>query len=400
MEWGIYVEDENFKCHDAAEPYSRSQYLVYKSGDWRWHVKATFQGPVLRKSNTQRGKRMTRRQEFREFILLIEFSSLSLLDDTITEIEIQPSSEGLHSTQLAELPLNCHLNKLPTENAYRALACQFVYQLKEDIFKRIYPRLPDSPGNKCLSLSQIITSRDIAPGVSLVHLNDRKQEYIFKAIDRPLYQPRDSDVLQQELLNLQRVQACSRIVHLVAIVTSGNPYHSGKAKDNSNMLRGFVLEYHAHGSLHEILGGTFSQHKWTKWPLQIAYGLRHLHTNKITHMDLKPSNIVIGSDGDARLIDISGLNTTPNWTAPELRNQLDPSSSSWKTRVQHDAWAFGMVLSRILLLEDAGRTAEPLHELVQKLIEENPDERLDMNAAIHELEEYPIPPNSNSPGIP
>jgi hypothetical protein len=81
-------------------------------------------------------------------------------------------------------------------------------------------------------------------------------------------------------------------------------------------------------------------------------------------MDLKLLNIVIGSDGDARLIDISGLNTTLNWTASELWNQLDPLSSLWKTRVQHDAWVFGMVLSRILLLEDAGRIAEPLHELV------------------------------------
>jgi serine/threonine protein kinase len=40
--------------------------------------------------------------------------------------------------------------------------------------------------------------------------------------------------------------------------------------------------------------------------MQIAMGLNELHRHGITHMDLKPSNIVISEQGDTVLIDISG----------------------------------------------------------------------------------------------
>ena len=62
---------------------------------------------------------------------------------------------------------------------------------------------------------------------------------------------------------------------------------------------------------------------------QLASALGALHTNGVLHLDLKPANIMIGSDGRVRLIDfgIADLigNTrevslgTPGYASPEVR---------------------------------------------------------------------------------
>ncbi|KAJ5728772.1 uncharacterized protein N7483_003280 [Penicillium malachiteum] len=45
---------------------------------------------------------------------------------------------------------------------------------------------------------------------------------------------------------------------------------------------------------------------------------------KKTHMDLKPSNVVVNGDGDAILIDVSAIGgITHEWRAPEFRDEID-----------------------------------------------------------------------------
>jgi hypothetical protein len=58
--------------------------------------------------------------------------------------------------------------------------------------------------------------------VHLVRVNS--VESVYKEVDRPLYMPRDSEVLELELRNLERMRGSKGIMRLIAAVVSNNPY--------------------------------------------------------------------------------------------------------------------------------------------------------------------------------
>jgi hypothetical protein len=94
------------------------------------------------------------------------------------------------------------------------------------------PRIPDSrrpvqsplPTYKVDSntvtrdLSQIRKEKELASGVYEVRTNSDKDLYVYKEVDRPLYEPRDSEVLEQELRNLERFRGIKVVVQLLAAV--------------------------------------------------------------------------------------------------------------------------------------------------------------------------------------
>ncbi|KAG5287030.1 protein kinase [Histoplasma ohiense] len=59
-------------------------------------------------------------------------------------------------------------------------------------------------------------------------------------------------------------------------------------------MRGILLDYHSEGTLEQALrAADGSNHPWRRWALHIADALYRLHPRNNTHMDLKPSNVVI-----------------------------------------------------------------------------------------------------------
>jgi len=77
-------------------------------------------------------------------------------------------------------------------------------------------------------------------------------------------------------------------------------------------------------------------------------------------MDIKHSNIVLDNDGNAILIDISGIGgMTYEWRAPEIQDEIDPFDLPFQTRRLNDAWAYGMLLKNIVSqVEDGGPFVE------------------------------------------
>ena len=76
-------------------------------------------------------------------------------------------------------------------------------------------------------------------------------EYVYKEVNRPLYMPRDSEVLELELWNLERMRGRKGVVRLIVTIVSDNPYRTVKAKedDNPTSLQEILLEYYLNGTL-------------------------------------------------------------------------------------------------------------------------------------------------------
>lgn len=146
--------------------------------------------------------------------------------------------------------------------------------------------------------------------------------------------------LRQQCLGEARILAALRHPHIVEIFDCGDdegrPY--------------LVLEYLAGHTLEELL--PLPPPQALDYLLQIATALAHCHAQGIVHADIKPSNVVITSDGQVKLIDfgiavpemqaqIGPLVGSPHYVAPErvLGKPLTAAS---------DVYSFGIVLFQVI----------------------------------------------------
>lgn len=395
LELGAYKEDEDFLCRGDPEPHLRSQNAIFHSDGYKWHIKITFRGRILREKVAEaflkvQKQRAVRRQQLQTFISFIKFECLPLLGNTVTEVEFRPMSRAKRRlrTDSKILPVRGTISDLSAENGYKQFSSNFDYQIREDPSRVFYPPLKNV-WVPTTSFPNIKLIEEVAPGVSRVSIisDTEERNYIFKSIDKPLYEPRDSEILAQELQNLQLFHHSPYIVQLVSAVSSANPYDTGKSDDHSSVLRGILLRYHPGGTLKEALTQTCAHPRWRKWPIQIARGLQQLHHKKIAHMDLKPSNIVINTIDDAVIIDISGAAVTYEWMAPEMREADDPASLPWEARRCNDIWALGKLLSMMLRLESDEEKIRLLHGVIEGTTKKQPNLRTKLNVVIIQLEQ-------------
>lgn len=274
----------------------------------------------------------------------IDFGHISLLLDTVTEILLSHEHD---ITTTRRLPVKADPD---TDNTYALVAGCLRFYIRGDTSRVRFPPCDSDSGTPTTDLSEIRKDRELTSGVHEVHIYGDEQSYVYK-VDRPLYESSDTEVLEQELRNLELLRSTKAVMRLIATVVSVNPYKTVEIgpSDRARVLRGLLLEYHPHGTLRDALRFPEPEtgRPWQRWALQIARGLDHLHRHGLTHMDLKPSNIVISADFDAVLIDISGRGITQNWLSPEMRDVFCPWSQDLQSRIQNDIWAFGRILSQM-----------------------------------------------------
>ena len=95
-----YTEEDSFRCLGDPEPYVRRQGVISHSQGSKWNINVTFNSGTLKEihengshgvceslSNPIKNK-LNRRQKFKFFIRMIKFDKLTLLDNTVTEIEL------------------------------------------------------------------------------------------------------------------------------------------------------------------------------------------------------------------------------------------------------------------------------------------------------------------------
>ena len=62
------------------------------------------------------------------------------------------------------------------------------------------------------------------------------------------------------------------------------------------VVNGILLDYYGGGSLQNVLDEQrLKEYNWERWAIQIGNALRTIHSAEKTHMDLKPSNVVLAT---------------------------------------------------------------------------------------------------------
>jgi hypothetical protein len=345
----------------GVEPRSRSLRLVYHSLHLTWNVKVTFRGTLQSAQTSSFIAKPARRQHLMNLCLCIDFDLIKLLDDTVTEliIEYQDPPTNVHKWQML------HIKGRPdVETEYSPIIDYLCVLVREDPSRVRFLLYDTSFG--CVPtkhISEITKTGELGMGVHKAHIIGDEVIYVYKEVDRPLYKPRDSETLEQELRNLLLLRGVDGVVQLVAAVVSRNPYRTMDTNNSGdqNVLRGILLEYHSNGTLQSFLQSPKGGLPWHQWAIQITSALSRLYELGITHMDLKPANIVLSSIAmKAILIDVSGCGgTSRDWLSPEMRTLSEPLSEGLNARIQNDIWALGKIVS-VMANAASDKTAQRL----------------------------------------
>lgn len=383
-----YREDEDFRVFCESEPRRRSQYVKVRLNGRVWWVRVTFAGGVLPlkeklHGNYKKQKLLERRDELREFILLLDFGTFSLLDNTVTSIVFTLTS-SLEPANLVKVHGASGNN---SNNVFIDYAAYFEYEIREGSQRVLYPLCSEFPYFQRVHLSDISDRHEIAEGrvfrVRLCHIRDI--DYVYKTVDWPLHNPMDTEVICEELRALERVRNFPHIRLLVLWSPQTNmQLHSQTT--SPLFVTGILLGFYGGGSLKGVFAeNSLDRYDWQKLTIQIGTALRQLHDIGRTHMDIKPSNVVLDLEGNAILVDIGGLGVTCSWLSPEFQHEVGAASAPLEMRRLNDVWTYGK-----LLLEMAGHItfdpfAAPLRQVGGKLMQKDPASRLSLTEAIRIL---------------
>lgn len=217
LELKSYQEDEDYLSQQRPEPNSRSQTLIYHNKGNKWWVKVTLRGAIYSTLDNNKmipkSTKRQRRDEFNNFVRLIDFGSLPLLRDTVTELIL---GEDLEAT--ATIKLDYDANSSP--NRIAEYSKNLKYEIREDPLRVNYPPCQDFPFFRRIDATKLTDREEIVDGV--FRTTHDGMPFILKVVDRPFYQPRDTEVLRQELENLNLFQGVPNIGQAAGIAVDTN----------------------------------------------------------------------------------------------------------------------------------------------------------------------------------
>ena len=167
-----------------------------------------------------------------------------------------------------------------------------------------------------------------------------------------------------------------------------------------------ILEYINGMDLHDIYSRKSNLYILTILPSvisQVISGLKYIHSFGIIHRDIKLENIIIDTDGVAKIVDYDFITKSPNneccgtpyYISPEVINGAVPDHKS-------DIWALGVLIYTILVGDYPfdGNSDQDLYDsiaidrltdykipkiyrsLVKQLLEKDPSKRIELSDAL------------------
>ncbi|RJE19309.1 Protein kinase domain-containing protein [Aspergillus sclerotialis] len=350
-----YKEDKAYR-RDDSEPCERSQGIIFRQNSLNWHIKVTFRGH--NGIRTWKNK-LARKKALERLIFLIDFSSLPLLGDTVTELVVERSW------------LFSFFRRLPTksvDSSAGSLTDRFwTYSIREDD-------------------SRISEKKEKSSIMSFSYLGKANLASIKPLTVCFFYDPSHTTIFEKEVSYLRLFRGAPNIAQLLAIVTSQTPFKTNIQEDGPEVVTGILLEYYPNGTLEESIDQRDGRgSSWKSWPKQLALALSTLHCSGVTHMDIKPANVVLNAANEAVFIDI-GVGYTYELSAPEIRQVIDPFGLPFETRRQCDLWSFGMLLIEIAQFDGSDTFGIKLQEIGRKLTEAKPTTRPNLAEVIHSLD--------------
>ncbi|KAL6239578.1 hypothetical protein BDW75DRAFT_227197 [Aspergillus navahoensis] len=340
-----WLELKSFRDSNGHHP---SQTVVFHHNGSSWWIRVVADWP-LPNPVLELGY-LKRRSIFQQFIEAIDFARLQLLDNTVTKVALTLNEQTQNSIIIRD-------GFQTSENYFIAVAHRMCYRIMED------------------------PNRVIAPTVSIVLVDQRK--FAYKSIDRLIYVPGDAEHILDEIDALVHFRGEANIAQLIGLVVSSNPYKTRTLTDMPAVITGFLAEYYPGGSLEQIIEKN-----------EIGKTLESLHLSNRTHLDIKPSNIVLDAQKNAILIDISGTGGYGlEWLSPEMDTAVRqnmgmvPTDAPFKERVATDCWAYGRLLSILAAKCGTGGAAEKLGSVALCLTKANPEDRTSLSDALAELHE-------------
>lgn len=215
--------------------------------------------------------------------------------------------------------------------------------------------------------------------VMLVQNKQSKELFALKTIHKAqLLKSRKLSIALSELSILKQSVECPFIVDLKFAFQSATKFYIG-------------LEFVPGGDLHNVIYGPEVTNKHSNQDLkkvilddstirlfvaELAIAIDYLHRNGIIYRDLKPENVLIGSDGHLKLTDFgsskeipdsktSTLCGTPEYLAPEMINKNSYSHSI-------DWWALG-ILTYELYYNDTPFYDETPQKIYSNILSKNPE---------------------------
>lgn len=73
---------------------------------------------------------------------------------------------------------------------------------------------------------------------------------------------------------------------------------------NENGVVGLVLPYMAYDLSSEICSTAYEKPRCKEVMCMVFAGIKHMHSRKIMHRDLKPDNILVAADGTIKICDL------------------------------------------------------------------------------------------------
>ncbi|KAH8586149.1 hypothetical protein B0O99DRAFT_656987 [Bisporella sp. PMI_857] len=297
------------------EPESRSLKFVYYSSQLKWHVKVTFKGTFQSAQTSNFARKPERRKHLMNFCLCIDFNSINLLNDTVTELIITHQQDA--RTTNPQCQMLWFKTTLDTETEYLFIANRLCVSIQEDSLRVRFPIYTSAVSSVLTTkVSEITKTQELSIGVYTARIVGSETTYVYKEVDRPLYKPKDSEVLEKELRNLTLLRSIESVVQLVAVAVSRNPYQTTKTNknDDQTVFREILFEYYSNGTLQNVLQSAEKDLPWHQWAVQITCAL-----------NLKPANILLSENLTATLADFSGIGgTSRDWLSPEMRTLSEP----------------------------------------------------------------------------